>query len=343
MPALAAAASTTPPTSTSTSASTPSQAEQEEKRRTFVVRTPDSRSPLKVAVPSTTAEAMAMNTSIKKKAKRDAERAAAAAAAAAAPRPPIKFPPSGRTPAAAAATATGAASSVGRRDSPGGKKPAGKGAVTAGGGQQRAPSLMVVTPNARSKAIQMKVPRTTAECIELNKAIRERYPGEARQETDGSNGTVNNKINANYAMRWRNPPAPAPGGGGGGVRGSGVRLGQAGRSRDARGAAAGTVLSSSEMFGFTQPGHGSGDPSIERTIGNLYNGMRWEQIVRVWEVRGRTKDMRAIWYSAHPVCYYEPVHICRFAYGLLCFCTLLAEVNAAIFVVHAYVCGRKAS
>ena len=159
---------------------------------------------------------------------------------------------------------------------------------------------MVVTPNARSKAIQMKVPRTTAECIELNKAIRERYPGETQHETDNNNGSSsssssssnnnnNNRVNANYSKRWRNPPAPAPGGGDrSGVGGSGVLWDG---SKDAHEGAAGTILSSPEMFGYTQSGNGSGQPSFERTIGNLYNGMRWKQIVRVWEVRARADGL----------------------------------------------------
>eukprot|EP00752_Nemacystus_decipiens_P002939 g2733.t2 len=283
--AAAAAAPTPTPTPAPVPAPNPPRHEQEENRRTFVVRTSDSLSPLKVAVPTTTAEAVAMNTSIKEKAKRDAERAAAAASAG-----KLKPPPRGRKLAAVAAAA-GAASSVsaGRRVSSGARKPAAAAAAAAGAAgagapagrteqPQRAPSVMVVTPNVRSKAIQMKVPRTTAECIELNKAIRERYPGEAQHES------VNNSVNANYSRRWRNPPAPAPGAGSGVVGGSGVQWGKPGGVyKDAHGRAAGTVLSSPEMFGYTQLGRSSGEPSFERTIGNLSNGMRWEQIVKVWE------------------------------------------------------------
>lgn len=249
------------------------EGQQEEKQRTLVVRTPDSCSLLKVAVPSTTAEAMAMNASIKEKAKRNAELVVAAAQA---PRPSAKFPSGGRAPAAAAAAAEGVASRVnaGRRGSTGGKKAA---AASAAESERRpAPSVMMVKPDARSKAIQMKVPQTTAECIKLNEAIRERYPGGAPQEAD-------NKVFANYSKRWRDPRSPAPGGG----SDRGVLSGEAAGSKGVHGGAAGTVLSSPQVFGYTQPGDGSGEPSFERTIGDLNNSMRWQQIVRVWEVRAR--------------------------------------------------------
>ena len=110
----------------------------------------------------------------------------------------------------------------------------------------------------------MEVPATTAESVRLNKLIREKLLGEARCEDD--------------FQRWRNPPAPAPDGGG-----SGVWRGKAAMEAHERRAKA-TILSSPEVFGYSKVRRGSRKPPFERTSANLHSGMRWEQIVKVWEV-----------------------------------------------------------
>ncbi|CAM9951523.1 unnamed protein product, partial [Ectocarpus sp. 12 AP-2014] len=195
-------------------------------QRTFVVRTPDSSSSLKVTVPSTTAEAMAMNLSIRENARAKKEAAAAR-----------------RHAAAAAASAPNSRGRPAER--------------------RRVPSMMVVTPNARSKSIQMEVPLTTAECIELNRAVKERYPTQ-QQEADEDNN--NNAVNAGYSRRWRNPPAPGVGGGQGAQQAYGAGL-----------------SSSPEIVKYADVEQGAREPSYDRTIGNLHKARRWDQIVRVWE------------------------------------------------------------
>lgn len=215
-----------------------------------MVRTPDSSSSLKVTVPSTTAEAMAMNLSIKENARAKKEAAARRHAATAAARASSKQP---RGEAAAAAAAA-APHSRGR--------PAERRGV---------PSMMVVTPNARSKSIQMEVPLTTAECIELNRAVKERYPTQ-QQEADEDN---NKGVNAGYSRRWRNPPAPGVGGGQGVQHAYGAGL-----------------SSSPEIVRYADVEQGAREPSYDRTIGNLHKARRWDQIVRVWEVRRRNRTTR---------------------------------------------------
>ncbi|CAN0097189.1 unnamed protein product, partial [Ectocarpus fasciculatus] len=224
-------------------------------QRTFVVRTPDSSSSLKVTVPSTTAEAMAMNLSIRENARAKKEAAARRhAATTAAARASSEQPGGGRGGTAAAAAAA-APHSRGR--------PAER---------RRAPSMMVVTPNARSKSIQMEVPLTTAECIELNRAVKERYPAtrQQRQEAEeDDNNNNNNSVNAGYSRRWRNPPAPGVGGG----QGAQHAYGGAG------------LTSFPEIVRYADVEQGAREPSYDRTIGNLHRARRWDQIVRVWEVR----------------------------------------------------------
>ncbi|CAN0137781.1 unnamed protein product, partial [Ectocarpus sp. 12 AP-2014] len=211
-------------------------------QRTFVVRTPDSSSSLKVTVPSTTAEAMAMNLSIRENARAKKEAAARRHAASTAARTSSKQPGG----EAAAAAAAAAPQSRGR--------PAER---------RRVPSMMVVTPNARSKSIQMEVPLTTAECIELNRAVKERYPTQ-QQEADEDNN--NNALNPGYSRRWRNPPAPGVGGGQGAQHAYGAGL-----------------SSSPEIVKHADVEQGAREPSYDRTIGNLHKARRWDQIVRVWE------------------------------------------------------------
>ena len=104
----------------------------------FVVRTPDS-STLKVAIPKTTAEAMATNIFIQEKSKKLAERAAERAAA--------------------AATAGAASRTAGRRAAWGSWKPRAAPKPPAAPARQAvawaeqtpggAPSVMTVTPSAR--------------------------------------------------------------------------------------------------------------------------------------------------------------------------------------------------
>ena len=274
---------------------------EQDQQKTFMVRTSGSaslQSHLKVTVPSTTAEAMAMNASIKERAAAAAAAAAKTAAAAAktaaiaaapaAPaflRPPLKFPKRGREAPAAGRDRGGATRNAALS---GDKKPPAAGAAE----QPRAQGVMVVTPNARSKAIQMRVPRTTAECIELNKAIRERYPGEPQAGAAAKSGSAaagattttsaNNAVNESYSRRWRNPPAPGAGPG----RGRDLRWGRAaGAERDAYGRQ-GAGLSSPEAAGYGELGYGTAEePDFDRIIARLHSAMRWEQIVRVWEVR----------------------------------------------------------
>ncbi|CAM9167910.1 unnamed protein product, partial [Ectocarpus sp. 4 AP-2014] len=210
-------------------------------QRTFVVRTPDSSSSLKVTVPSTTAEAMAMNLSIRENARAKKEAAARRHAATTAARASSKQP-GGEAPAAAAASAPHSRGRPAER--------------------RRVPSMMVVTPNARSKSIQMEVPLTTAECIELNRAVKERYPKQ-QQEADEDN---NNAVNAGYSRRWRNPPAPGVGGGQGAQHAYGAGL-----------------SSFPEIVRYTDVEQGAREPSYDRTIANLHKARRWDQIVRVWE------------------------------------------------------------
>ncbi|CAB1117756.1 unnamed protein product [Ectocarpus sp. CCAP 1310/34] len=210
-------------------------------QRTFVVRTPDSSSSLKVNVPSTTAEAMAMNLSIRENARAKKEAAARRHAATTAARASSKQP-GGEAPAASASAPHSRGRPAERR---------------------RLPSMMVVTPNARSKSIQMEVPLTTAECIELNRAVKKRYPTQ-QQEADEDNN--NNAVNAGYARRWRNPPAP------------GVCVGQG--AQHAYGAG---LSSSPEIIKYADVEQGAREPSYDRTIGNLHKARRWDQIVRVWE------------------------------------------------------------
>ncbi|CAN0535036.1 unnamed protein product, partial [Ectocarpus sp. 8 AP-2014] len=204
------------------------------RERTFVVRTPDSSSSLKVTVPSTTAEAMAMNLSIRENARAKKEAAARR----------LAKQPAGEGAASAAAAAAAAPHSRGR--------PAER---------RRVPSMMVVTPNARSRSIQMEVPLTTAECIELNRAVKERYPTQQQEADEDNNG-----VNAGYSRRWRNPPAPGVGGGQGAHHAYGAGL-----------------SSSPEIVRYADVEQGAREPSYDRTIGNLHKARRWDQIVRVWE------------------------------------------------------------
>lgn len=231
--------------------------EEEEEDRTFVVRTPDSFSPLKVTVPKTTAEAVAMNMAIKKKAmaKREAN---------------------ART--LAASSSSGAAGSrvptAGSRRQQGMRRAGdGLGGAAAGAGSEerrRTPKLMTVKPNARSRSIQVEVPLTTAECIKLNRAVKERYPGDpTKQDGSGGGGDRNNGLNAGYSKRWRNPPAPRGGGGGAPYR----NVFQEGGGNG------------SALQGSAQQTQNPGEPNYQRLIGNLFRRSSWEQIVAIWEVR----------------------------------------------------------
>lgn len=213
-------------------------------QRTFVVRTPDSSSSLKVTVPSTTAEAMAMNQSIRENARAKKEAAARRQAATTAAR-------ASKQPGDAGGGGVTAAAAPHSRGRPAERR--------------RAPSLMVVTPNARSKSIQMEVPLTTAECIELNRAVKERYPTQQEEEADEDSS---NSVNAGYSRRWRNPPAPGVGGGQGAQHAYGAGLSP-----------------SPEIVRYADVEQGAREPSYDRTIGNLHRARRWDQIVRVWEVR----------------------------------------------------------
>lgn len=110
--------------------------------RTLLLRPPDSY-PVKVTVPRTTAEAVALNRSIQDKTRQEVV---------ASERTPMKA-----EPARSHDIEEGRAMTETKVE------------------QMKAPKEMVVTPSARSKSLKIPVPATTAEAMAMNKAMRSRF------------------------------------------------------------------------------------------------------------------------------------------------------------------------
>ena len=231
------------------------EGEMESPPRTLLVRPSDAH-PLKVTVPRTTAEAVAMNRSIQERARLEA--AAREGAAAAAMVPP--------------------ASPTGVEDGP---------AVAEGdvGGMVKAkaaPKEMVVTPTARSNSLKIPVPATTAEAMAMNKAMRSRF-----REAAADQSPTPGRLSGWMKSRKRRGGASSGGGKFGGLSVTEDNGALDGSGDRTEGWIVGGAAAEREN---TRPSWSLGEKSFDRTILELSRNMQWSQIIRVWEVRCQTSS-----------------------------------------------------
>lgn len=217
-----------------------------ENPRTLLLRTPDSY-PVKVTVPRTTAEAVALNRSIQEKTRQEI--------------------------VARECTST----EVEPPRSPG---------IEEGGDvtetkveQTKAPREMVVTPTARSKSLKIPVPATTAEAMAMNKAMRSRF----REAVADQSPTPGRSTGWIKSRKRR----------GGEGKFAGITISEGNNPLKDGGSGSwaegwtGEAAAKQEDSGVVQSTALSGEKSFDRTVLELSRNMQWSQIIRVWQVRAR--------------------------------------------------------
>ena len=284
--------------------------------RTFVVRTLDA-SPLRVTVPSTTTEALAMNRSIQDKVRQDATARQRTASS--------SIGTTSATAAAASEALQATAFTAGECRETGEQGTIGMGereVVGAGSSdhhnhnrqqqQEQAQGLMMVTPNPRSKSLKIRVPATTAEALEMNKAMRSRFrePREERGQPATHGPNARDRLTG-WGMAKKRQGGKGGGGDRGGGRGGGgggsgwqVATARGNHAAEGRGGGWGAKRGPSgappvwTVARLEGEGEGDGDVSFDRTILKLSRDLQWSKIIRLWtevrEIRGGNREGRSV-------------------------------------------------
>lgn len=276
----AGAATTSPPTANVNAAAgsstkggfraptAPTAGNEGQAPRTIVVRTPDAMR-LKVTVPSTTAEAVAMNKSIQEKARKDA-----------------------------AARERNASEILQRSKTVEGRRPLvlhrggwGGGAGGGGGGggaiasehqaTSGAPTEMLITPTARAKSLKIPVPLTTADAVAMNKAMRSRFSDtrttvESALSSGGLDGSGSGLSGWDNARRAGSRSA---------IGEDGVLRGAEEESLGAP--VVGTTPPAWSGQGQVQAQVGDGNLNFDQAILEHSRNLQWSQIIKIWQVERR--------------------------------------------------------
>lgn len=224
--------------------------------RTLLLRTPDSY-PVKVTVPRTTAEAVALNRSIQEKTRQEVV---------ASERTSKEVEPA-RSP-----------------DTEEGRAMTETKVGTTKVEQAKAPKEMVVTPTARSKSLKIPVPATTAEAMAMNKAMRSRFREAAADQSPPpgrSTGWIKSRKrrgveSKSTGLSMGNNPLKDGGSGSWAEEWTGEADAKHEGSR---------VVPSTAL---------SGEKSFDSTILELSRNMQWSQIIRVWQVRVRSERQNIV-------------------------------------------------